>query len=383
MAVSTTPTPTDQPQPDAPDESLGGLARAYFTRVRGGDVGHLPAILGLVALVVVFSILRPVTFTNSFNFANLINQSAGVMVIAMGLIFVLLLGEIDLSAGFTGGTAAAVMGIVMTRDGWPWFPSLVVCILTGAVIGTCIGLLVARLGIPSFVVTLAAFLGLQGVMLVLIGEGGTIAFRDPTILAIMNSNMPVWLGWTITIVGLALYAGLTLRQSTSRRAKGLQADPFMLWAFKTGALAVIAIAFTAYLSGERSRNPAVTSIRGIPIVVAVLLVLVLLLTFVLTRTAWGRHVYAVGGNAEAARRSGINVAGVKLSCFVICSSLAAVAGVLIASYTVGTNANHGDYFRADKAWWFIALLTIGYLGSRGLAKAGSSTRSKARDNRRR
>ncbi|NUR05695.1 MAG: ABC transporter permease [Nocardioidaceae bacterium] len=331
MAVSTTPAPTGQPPSDAPDESLGGITRAYVSRVRGGDVGSLPAVLGLVALVVVFSILRPETFTNSFNLSNLINQSAGVMVIAMGLVFVLLLGEIDLSAGFTAGTAACVMGIFMTRHGVHWIPSILICIATGAVIGTFIGLLVARLGIPSFVVTLASFLGLQGVMLVLIGEGGTIPFRDETVLAIMNKNMPVWLGWVICIGGLAAYALLTLRRSTSRRAAGLSGDPLMLWAIKVGALGVVAIAFTAYLSGERSRNPAVTSLKGVPIVVAILLFLVVVLSFLLSRTGWGRHIYAVGGNAEAARRSGIDVKGVKLSCFIMCSSLAAIAGLLIAS----------------------------------------------------
>ncbi len=128
MAPPPTPAPTGQPEQDRPDESLGGLVRDYGARVRGGDVGALPAVLGLVALVIVFTILRPETFTNAFNFANLINQSAAVMVIAMGLVFVLLLGEIDLSAGYTAGTAACFMGIVLTRHGWPWFPSLLVCL---------------------------------------------------------------------------------------------------------------------------------------------------------------------------------------------------------------------------------------------------------------
>src|SRR5512143_2663262 len=118
MAVSTPPTPTAFPEPPAQDESVGGLTRAYFSKIRGGDVGALPAVLGLVVLVVVFTILRPGTFTNPFNFANLINQSAAVMVIAMGLVFVLLLGEIDLSAGFAAGTAGAVMGILITNHGW-------------------------------------------------------------------------------------------------------------------------------------------------------------------------------------------------------------------------------------------------------------------------
>ena len=331
MSAPASDTRVEERFDEAPDESIGGLTRAYLSRVRGGDVGALPAVLGLVALVIVFTSLRPETFLNAFNFANLINQAAGVIVIAMGLVFVLLLGEIDLSAGFTGGTAASVMGIFLTRHGVNWVPSILICLATGAVIGFGIGLLVARLGIPSFVVTLAAFLGLQGLMLVLIGEGGTISFRDPTILAIMNENLPVWLGWALCIGGLLVFAAITFRNSVSRRAAGLSGDPIVVWAFKTGLLTAIVVAATAYLSGERSRNPLVSSIKGVPNVVAVLVVLLVILTFLLSRTAWGRHVYAVGGNAEAARRAGINVARIRLSCFILCSTLAGVAGLLIAS----------------------------------------------------
>jgi D-xylose transport system permease protein len=320
VAAQATPVPT-----------LGESARAYVSRIRGGDVGALPAIFGLVALVLVFTALRPGTFTNAFNFANLINQSAAVIVLAMGLVFVLLLGEIDLSAGYAAGTSASIMGVVMTNHGAPWPLSVVVCLLTGAVIGTCIGLLVARLGIPSFVVTLAAFLGLQGLMLVIIGEGGTIAYSNNVILAVMNKNLPVWLGWLLFVVGLGGYGALTLRRSISRRSRGLTADSTAVWAVKFSALVIVVGAATWYLSGERSRNPQVSSIKGVPIVVAVLVVLLVVLSLALGRTAWGRHVYAVGGNAEAARRSGINVPLVKLSCFIICSTLAGVAGILLAS----------------------------------------------------
>jgi D-xylose transport system permease protein len=298
-------------------------------------------VLGLVVLVVVFTSLRPDTFTNSFNFANLITQGAAVTVLAMGLIFVLLLGEIDLSAGYTGGTAAAVMGVFLTNRDWDWRLSILICLLTGAVIGTCIGLLVAKLGIPSFVVTLAAFLGLQGLMLLIIGEGGTISFAEPHILAIMNKNLPVWLSWTLAVGGVLAYAGITLRSSRSRRAAGLKGDPMVLWALKTGTLAVIAIGATIYLTAERSKNVALTSLKGFPVVVVVLLALLVGLTFVLGRTAWGRHVYAVGGNAEAARRAGINVPRIKLTCFVICSTLAAVGGILLASRNNSVSPNTG------------------------------------------
>ncbi|CAN5482635.1 hypothetical protein BH09ACT12_BH09ACT12_31630 [soil metagenome] len=174
--------------------SIRTIGRDYVEKVKGGDVGSLPAILGLVSLVVVFSILRPDTFTTELNFASLIGQSAAVMVIAMGLVFVLLLGEIDLSAGVTGGTAAAVLGIALTNHGWPLIPSLVVGIGTGTVIGLFIGVMVARVGIPSFVVTLALFLGLQGVMLKLIGEGGTIGYRNDFIIKLNNGALPIWAG---------------------------------------------------------------------------------------------------------------------------------------------------------------------------------------------
>ncbi len=330
-SAAATPTPPEaEPPVDVPQATLGESARAYLTRVRGGDVGALPAVAGLIVLVIVFSALRPSTFTDAFNFANLIQQGAPIIVLAMGLVFVLLLGEIDLSAGVAAGTSAAVMGVFLTNHHVSWPLSTIICLLTGAVIGTCIGLLVAWLGIPSFVVTLAAFLGLQGVTLVIIGEGGTIGFRDKTILAIMNNNMPVWLGWALFVVGVGGYALLTFRRSVSRRRAGLTGDPLGVWAFKTIALAVIIGAAVAYLSKERS--PGTISIKGVPIVVAVLVVLLLGLSFVLNRTAWGRHVYAVGGNAEAARRAGINVPMVRLVCFVICSTLAAVSGILFASY---------------------------------------------------
>ncbi len=321
--------------------TIRGIFHDYLVKVRGGDVGSLPAVMGLIALVVVFSILRPDTFTGPLNFANLIGQGAGIIVLAMGLVFVLLLGEIDLSAGYTGGTAAAMMGVVMTRQGWPFVPSLIVCLLTGTVIGLTIGLLVARLGVPSFVVTLAYFLGLQGVMLVIIGEGGTIPYRNDIALALSNKNMPVWLGWALLVVFLGGYAVVTWLSNSRRRARGLTSQPILLWALKLGALSVVSIAVVGYLSIERAVNPNITSIKGVPIVLALIVGLVVVLTFFLTKTAWGRHIYAVGGNAEAARRAGINVQMVRISAFMVCSTIAAFAGLLLASRTNSVSPNTG------------------------------------------
>ncbi len=354
-STSVTPTPEASTIVE-PELSLGDSVRAYVDRVRGGDVGSLPAVLGLLVLAVVFSVLRPQTFTNSFNFANLINQSSAVIVIAMGLVFVLLLGEIDLSAGYTAGTAGAVTAIVVTRQGHPWWLAVLAGLLTGAVIGFCIGTLVARLGIPSFVVTLAAFLGLQGVLLQLIGEGGTIPVRDETLVGLNNDTLPVWLGWTLFVVVIAAYAGVSVRRAQTRRADGLHADALSVVAAKVGVLAVLLGAATWYLSEERSRNPAVTSIKGIPEVVVLLVGLLVVLNFVLGRTSFGRHVYAVGGNAEAARRAGINVQRIRLACFIISSTLAAVAGLLLASRDNSISPTTGG---ADTLLYAVGAAVIG------------------------
>ena len=310
---------------------IGQAVRDYIARVRGGDIGSLPAVLGLIALVILFGVLEGGTFLSIFNFANLINQSAAIIVLAMGLVFVLLLGEIDLSAGFAAGTAAAVLAVVLTNMGMAWPIALLAALLTGVVIGLTIGLLVARLGIPSFVVTLAMFLALQGAMLLIIGEGGTIPIRDDAILVIMNGNMPVILGWVLAVVIIGGFAFINLMAISRRRKAGLPAESMSVWAVKVIALAVLVVVATYLLNQERQLATANVVIQGVPWVVVVILALLVILTFILQRTGFGRHVYAVGGNREAARRAGINVKGLMITCFIFCSTLAAVAGVLLAS----------------------------------------------------
>lgn len=326
----------------APAEvGLGDTFRAYRDKVRGGDIGSLPAVLGLIALVVFFSIERPKLFPGAYNFANIITQGAAVMILSMGLIFVLLLGEIDLSAGFTAGTAAAVMGVVMVHHGWPWPLGMAACVLTGTAIGLIIGTIVTRLGIPSFVVTLAGFLGLQGVQLAIVGEGGTISFQSKAIYNIDNANLPLWLGWALFVVVAGGFAGLNYVRILQRRRIGLSTSSMGVWAAKSLAVAVILGVATAYLSKERSPRPKNASIKGVPDVVLLLLALLLVLTFLLVRTPLGRHIYAIGGNAEAARRAGINVAATKTFCFAMCSTLAGVAGIVYASNAVSVSPSTG------------------------------------------
>jgi len=324
--------PTDVDVPAAGDTGgIGQAVRDYWARVRGGDIGSLPAVLGLIALIILFGALEGATFLSIFNFANLINQSAAIIVLAMGLVFVLLLGEIDLSAGFAAGTCAAVLAVALNSWEMAWPLALLLALLTGSVIGLVIGLLVARLGIPSFVVTLAMFLALQGAMLLIIGEGGTIPIRSDAILVVMNGNMPVWAGWLLAVVIVGGFALTTLLAILRRRKTGLPAEALSVWAVKVIALGVLIFVATYLLSQERQLPTAKVVIQGVPWVVVVILVLLVGLTFILQRTGFGRHVYAVGGNREAARRAGINVKGLMITCFIFCSTLAAIAGVLLAS----------------------------------------------------
>ena len=310
--------------------SLKGAAKDYWSRVKAGDIGSLPAVLGLIALCLVFGSMSSVFLTPG-NFANLITQAAAVIVIAMGLIFVLLLGEIDLSAGYTAGVTGAVLVILITNQGQPWYVALVASIAVGAVLGFLLGSLVARLGIPSFVVTLAAFLAFQGILLLLAGEGGTIRIEDPTILAVENSNMSPTVSWIFFLIVAVAYVLSGLTAMNSRRKAGLKTELKKLWIIKTAGLLLITGLAVFALNLERSNNPDLVSLKGIPYVVPVILLLLVIGTFVLGRTAFGRHIYAVGGNAEAARRAGIDVKRIRIAAFMICSSLAAIAGMIFAS----------------------------------------------------
>ena len=310
--------------------TLKRVAADYWSRVKAGDIGALPAILGLIALCGIFGAMSNVFLTPG-NFANLLTQAAAVIVIAMGLVFVLLLGEIDLSAGYAAGVSGAVLVILITNHQVPWYIAFPISIVVGGLLGFILGSLVARIGIPSFVVTLAAFLAFQGLLLLLAGEGGTIRIEDKTILAVENSNLSPLLSWVFFVVVAVAYMATGLNRLNTRRRAGLKTELVKLWVIKTASLLLITGGAVFALNVERSNNPDLVSLKGIPYVVPLILFLLAVGTFVLGRTAFGRHIYAVGGNAEAARRAGINVKQVRIAAFVICSSLAAIAGMIFAS----------------------------------------------------
>jgi D-xylose transport system permease protein len=322
--MSTTNTSIEVNEP-----SLKNSLQDYWAKVKSGDIGSLPAVLGLIVLCGIFGVMSEFFFSNR-NFANLLTQASPVIVIAMGLVFVLLLGEIDLSAGYASGVCGAVLVLLVTNHGFAWYTALPISIVCGAALGLLMGSLVSRVGIPSFVVTLSAFLAFQGILLLLAGEGGTIPISDKTILAVENSNLTPIQGWLMYLLISVAYVLSGLNRINNRRRAGLKAELLNLWILKTTSLLAITGAAVYALNQERG-NPPLISTRGIPVVVPIILVILLAGTFLLGNTAFGRHLYAVGGNAEAARRAGINVKRVRTIAFVICSSLAAVAGMLFAS----------------------------------------------------
>jgi D-xylose transport system permease protein len=314
--------------------------RNYLNRVKGGETGSLPALLGLVILATIFAVANPI-FLKPINFANLLTQTATVTTLAMGLTFVLLLGEIDLSAGVTAGLSAAFLAITMSEYGVAWPIAAVIAISLGMLIGLLIGLLVAKVGIPSFVVTLAAFLAFQGLQLVVVGKGGLIGIDAPPILAIMNTPMPLIFGWILLGLIILIYVGTSIYTRVQRAGSGQQNKPIGILVFRSIALIVVGAGFVSILNLERGANPAVTSLRGVPYVVPIVLILLAAGTFVLNRTKFGRHVYAVGGNAEAARRAGIQVSRVRITVFMISSTFAGIAGILMASRQASVDAAAG------------------------------------------
>ncbi len=311
----------------------------YVNRLRGGDMGSLPAILGLVVLYIVFGLAND-RFLSMLNQANLVIQAGSIIVLAMGLVFVLLLGEIDLSAGVTGGVSAAFTALAVVDHGQPWWAAILIGMLVGATIGFVIGLLVAYLGIPSFVVTLAYFLALQGVTLKLIGSGGSVPVRDDVLRGLSIKNVPTSYGWLIAGLVVVVYTAIALQRYRTQVRRDLQRPPFSLVIIRIVAFAAIVLGLTGALNRNRSLNPNFP-IEGVPWTLPVVLVLLVLWTFVLGRTAYGRHLYAVGGNAEAARRAGINVRRIKVSAFVLCSTMAAVGGLLAASYSGKVSPSSG------------------------------------------
>jgi D-xylose transport system permease protein len=319
----------------------------YVRRVRGGEMGSLPAVTGLIVLTLLFALIKP-SFHTAFNFGSMLTEGTATIFIAMGLVFVLLLGEIDLSAGYSAGVSAAIMARLTAGYNVAWPISIGAALVSGVVIGFAIGWLRAKVRIPSFVITLAFFLAFQGLELYIVDNGpgahGSIPLTDSVQNAFANSQMPIWAGWLMIAIIVAGYAGMKAQTMISRRRRNLPGEPIVVAVAKVLILAAVAVAFVLILNTNRALNKTPrpenvnghivfvsAKVEGVPWVVPVLLVLFVIWTFVLSRTRYGRHVYAVGGNEEASRRAGIAVDRVRISVFVLCSFMSAVGGIMIGS----------------------------------------------------
>jgi D-xylose transport system permease protein len=305
---------------------LGGLR----TRVAQGDVGSLPVILGIVLIWAVFWYLNP-RFLTPVNLTNLVLQIAATGTISVGVVLVLLLGEIDLSVGAVSGFCAGILGVLNVKHGVPAIPALLISIAVGFAIGLFQGGFFARLQIPSFVVTLAGLLVWQGALLLALGQTGTINLFDPTIDALTGTFLPFAVGWALALaVILAFLAGELMRRARRRRT-GLTARSLADSALRIAGVALGVLAVTAVLNAD----------RGVPVALLILLGFVVVFDQITRRTAFGRHVFAVGGNAEAARRAGISVNAIRVIIFGLCSALAACGGILAASRELAVNQNSG------------------------------------------
>jgi D-xylose transport system permease protein len=322
--------------PDAPAaETLTHYARRWWTDVKSGELGSLPIIVGLIIIAIVFQTQNS-NFLTAGNFVNLIVQSAAYALIAMGIVFVLLLGEIDLSVGFVSGVGGVLVALLLLPDGNELPTAVVVALALGAglAIGTFHGLLITKIGIPSFVVTLAGLLGWQGAVLLLIGSRGTVILQNDFTIGLANDFLEDSVAWLLVIICTVLYGAVQLARVRSRRKAGLPAEPMLLPLLRVGGL-FAALAIVTYVSNQD---------RGIPWVLVIVAFFLVFWTFILQRTRFGRHIYAVGGNIEAARRAGISTDRIKIACFALCSFMAVVGGIVLASRlrSVDTNAGGGS-----------------------------------------
>jgi D-xylose transport system permease protein len=306
-------------------ETLREAVRGWLGRLRSGDLGALPILVGLAGLALLFGSLDE-NFYSERNFVNLLLQTAGVATIAMGIVFVLLIAEIDLSVGFVSGVGAVVMTLLLrpAETNWPWWAAIAVGLATTSAIGLLHGLIITKGRVPSFVVTLAGYLTWSGVVLILTTQAsssGTIRIQDDVVLGIANDYLPdVW-GWLLLLGGLAAWAGLELLKVRSRRQRDLAHRPVVLIALQVVALGIVGALAVWYANKD----------RGVPVVAVLVLAFLVFWSFVATRTRFGRHVYAVGGNPEAARRAGINVDRIRTLVFVISGFMAGVGGIILAS----------------------------------------------------
>ena len=355
--------PSGEPPIDEPDEtaapqvatelippavmaqSLPEYVRGIWLRLKAGDSGVLPVILALAVIVVVFDSLNS-KYLSAGNIINLFQQSAVFMMLGMAEVFVLLLGEIDLSAGFVGavGGAICVQLVQPVTANWPWYAAIIVALLTTAAIGGAQGTMVTRLRLPSFIVTLAGFLIFNGVLLYILGLGPFSGYPSLTgrgnnlryIYDIMWGHVTPAAGWISMVIIVGAFAALLLTREGGRRRAGLVAPPMSITLIKIGSVAVAGVLIVLICNVNRAN---IGKLEGVPFFIYIVFGVLAIWTFLLGRMRFGRYIYAIGGNAEAARRAGVNVPMIRTAAFALASMTAGIAGIFYASYLGGESNN--------------------------------------------
>ncbi len=319
--------------PDVLAESLGDYLRAWWKRIKGGESGALPIIVGLVVIFVFFQV-QSSSFLTATNIVNLFVQATFIILLGMAELYALILSEIDLSVGFVGAVGASIaMALIGAPQNWVWWAGLIVGMAACLVIGTFQGTIITRLKIPSFVVTLAGLLGWQGVLIYVFdvdkgAVGGVITVDNKYIDDLVSGTMTKAAGWILLVVAVGLFALFSVVSTSRRRAKGLSAPPLSITLLTIGAVAVAGFVLVYVCNLNRG---VLTPVEGIPWVIPFVLIVLLAQSFLMARTRLGRYMYAIGASPEAARRAGIKVERIRTIGFALCSFTAGLAAVVYSS----------------------------------------------------
>jgi D-xylose transport system permease protein len=319
-----------EPEAPTPPKGIGGALRELGRKLAQGEAGTLLVLL-MVAVIWTFFQFQNSRFLSPGNLTNLMLQQAAIATISIGVVLILLLGEIDLSVGAVSGFTSSVMAVLMVNNGWSPVLSVLIALAFGALIGLFNGFMVTRFRIPSFVVTLAGSLALVGMQLFVLGATGTVNIENPLVTGLTSTFFPPAVGWIIGAVAVAAALGFSLIGRARRRASGLPVGPMRTLVLRVALVgaAVIALVFVENQD------------RGLPLVVCIVVALALVFVYLTERTRFGRRIFAVGGNAEAARRAGIKIDHVRIMVFTIGSTLAALGGILAASRLYAVNQSSG------------------------------------------
>jgi len=314
----------------APEVEVAQPRGDLFRRFVAGDLAGLRVVLALGLIWLIFY-AQEERFLSSVNLTNLVLQMTAVGLVSIGVVLVLLLGEIDLSVGAVSGLCAAVMAVLSVKEGWSPYLAIAAGVLTGTAIGLFQGFWFTRFGIPSFVVTLAGLLAWPGFQLEVLGETGTVNLSDPKITGLTSTFYSDAVGWIVAVVAIVATTALMLLGRQRRIRQGLAAPPLGLLVLRLSLVAAAILVAVWVLNDD----------RGLPLAALILLGFLLVFNYITTRTTFGRHIFAVGGNAEAARRAGIGVNRVRVIVFMIASSMAAIGGIMAASRLLAVNQSSG------------------------------------------